>query len=215
MWTCKSFSLSSRTFYHYILKSFALVVKAHRLIEISINCLLQWRDNNTRSITHSHWKVCGREKHGSPIPCGMAWWTPSNMVSTRYASRWHFSVHSVLHASEGLIQLAFWHVVLYMQLLAHFYFFLFLWFFSFTLPLSFFFFPTYLAVTLSCYFFISLNFIFAMAHSKNNKNKHPSTKTNKNLNTKERKTNLIKRISLIGFLFFCFFFSDKSYLDPD
>lgn len=155
MWTCKSFSLSSRTFYHYILKSFALVVKAHRLIEISINCLLQWRDNNTRSITHSHWKVCGREKHGSPIPCGMAWWTPSNMVSTRYASRWHFSVHSVLHASEGLIQLAFWHVVLYMQLLAHFYFFLFLWFFSFTLPLSFFFFP----LTLLWHFPVTSSFL--------------------------------------------------------
>lgn len=181
MWTCKSFYLSCRTSCHYISKSFALVVKAHRLIEISIKCLLQWRDYNTMSISHSHQKVIGREKHGCPIPCGMAWWTPSSMVSTRYTSRWHFSVHSVAHASEGLVQLAFWCVALHMQLLAQFYFFLFLWVFSLLLysAIVFLFFFTYLAVSLSCYFFISLNFIFAISHSKNNKNTPPPKLTNK------------------------------------
>lgn len=37
MWTCKIFSLSCRTFNHYISKSFAPVVKTHRLIKISIS----------------------------------------------------------------------------------------------------------------------------------------------------------------------------------
>ncbi|XP_077027291.1 uncharacterized protein LOC143691959 [Agelaius phoeniceus] len=39
----------------------------------------QQRDYSTRSITQNHQKISGREKHGSPIPCGIPWWTPSNM----------------------------------------------------------------------------------------------------------------------------------------